>query len=154
MNFFYSWCSIICISFASWNPSCNFLPLNDYIGHLTKHLDCFDIITQCTCCDFLFFYSFLLGVQKFEYIAKGPVRVVSTAISKCIATFIQSFTFAKIDSIKESAQSSKIRLFSIRRSDSAVLQYLTLSNIPSFIFALALKSRIMLFAFMDSCHVV
>jgi hypothetical protein len=58
--------------------------LNDYISHLTKHLDCLKIITQCTCCNFLLFYSFLLGVEKFEYIAKGPVRVNSTSISNVL----------------------------------------------------------------------
>jgi hypothetical protein len=71
-----------------------------------------------TSCDFLFFYSFLLRVQKLEYTAKGPVRVISTIIGKCIATFLQSFPFAKINSIKKSEQSSKIRLFSIRGSNS------------------------------------
>jgi hypothetical protein len=118
MNFFYGRRPIICISFSSWQSSCNFLPLNGYIGHVTEHLDRFYIVTQCACRDFLPFYSFLLGVQKSEYITIGPIRIIPSPISKCTTTFIYRFAFTKINRIKESSQPSKIRLFSIRRPDS------------------------------------
>lgn len=114
MDLFQSGCSIICIHSSFWKTSCNFLPWDDNVGYFTEHFDRLDVVMQRACCDLLTLYSFFLIMQGSNDIIKCPIRVISSFMDECIASFPECCIFVQINSIKETTQSSEVRFLSIR----------------------------------------
>jgi hypothetical protein len=114
------------ISFSNRKPKCTVFCMvqSDNVAAeniLSIHLfHRFDIITHN--------YSFLLALRKFERNTKGPVRVVSTLISKCTTTLVHSrgmvkhINFVRNDGISGPTTHVPVPLWLISGVYSAVLR--------------------------------